>query len=152
MSTAAKLNTIIMQLFNQCHEKELRQVERFQISMSEYRGLCFLYEFPHLSVNQLAEKMQLTNSRITRIIDGLTSRGWVQRETGLTDRRINHLFLTSEGKKLAQALFQHRLESHRQILAHIPATDHESMLLYLEKLNAAMKLWLSEAPSKGPSF
>jgi MarR family 2-MHQ and catechol resistance regulon transcriptional repressor len=112
--------------------------------MSEYRGLCFLYEFPNLSVNQLAEKMRLTNSRITRIIDGLTSRGLVRRETSITDRRINNLFLTAEGTKVAQELFQHRLEMHQQILVHIPEADHESMLYYLEKLNDAMRFWLNE--------
>ena len=85
---------LIAILFSNCQVKESRFVSEHSVSVVEFRAMRTLNEFKQLTVNQLADKMSLTSSRITRIIDGLVSKDIVNRESSTTDRRVYDLSLT----------------------------------------------------------
>jgi DNA-binding MarR family transcriptional regulator len=53
---------------------------------------------PDLSQQELAARLGLAPSRLVAIVDDLEERGWVNRERGTTDRRVNRLVLTEAGQ------------------------------------------------------
>jgi DNA-binding MarR family transcriptional regulator len=56
----------------------------------------------------LAEKLILTASGVTRLLDGLEKEGWVDRASCPSDRRVTYAVLTDEGyAKLRQASDSH---------------------------------------------
>jgi DNA-binding MarR family transcriptional regulator len=65
------LADIVFRLFTNCQKKEERFVSNYEISAVEFRCIWFLNEQKETSVKELAQKMSLSSSRITRIIDGL---------------------------------------------------------------------------------
>ncbi len=140
---SAKLADIIGRLFVNCNEKENRHVAKYGVSIVEFRCLRTLYEHESLTVNQLAQKMSLTSSRVTRIVDGLVRRELVNRETGETDRRVYNLSLTNAGDNLAKKLIQNYNKIHEQIMKNIPLEYQSSMIQVLEQLNHAVEDWLS---------
>ena len=103
-SYSMQLADITSALFTNCTEKENRHVAKYDISIAGFRCIKILYEIKEITVNQLAQKMSLTSSRITRIIDGLVAKNLVHRISGTNDRRIYNLSLTDKGNKLAENL------------------------------------------------
>lgn len=53
---------------------------------------------PGLSQQELAGLLGLPPSRLVAIVDDLEERGWLVRERGTTDRRVNRLALTDAGR------------------------------------------------------
>ncbi|MFZ5518837.1 MAG: MarR family winged helix-turn-helix transcriptional regulator [Candidatus Zhuqueibacterota bacterium] len=140
---SVKLAEVISRLFVNCNEKENRHVAKYGVSIVEFRCLRTLYEHESLTVNHLAQKMSLTSSRVTRIVDGLVRKKLVNRDIGETDRRVYNLSLTGAGMDLSKKLIRDYQKIHEQIMQNIPAEYQKSMIQVLEQLNHAVQNWLS---------
>ena len=80
-----------------------RQVEcvlaESDLSLAQYRLLALLEERPEVA-SVLADKLTVSRPSVTNVVDGLVSRGLVERAHDTGDRRrVNHV-LTSEGRKV----------------------------------------------------
>ena len=134
---------LIAVLFTNCQEKESRFISEHSVSIVEFRTMRTLDEFNQLTVNQLAEKMSLTASRITRIIDGLVSKEIVNRQSSTTDRRVYDLSLTEKGKNQIIKMKEDYAKIHREILSIIPDEYYDTMVEGITKLNDAVERWLN---------
>lgn len=143
------LADITARLFANCNEKESLHATKHGISTVEFRCIRILAEKKQLSVNQLAQEMSITSSRVTRIIDGLVAKKLVRRVIDKADRRVFNLSLTPKGEKLAQQCIDEHIKIHEEIIRNIPAIYHQSMIELLEKLNQAVEAWLDK---QGTSF
>ncbi len=137
-----QLADITSKLFNNCQAKEMRYATKHGVSIVEFRCLKILHESEELTVNQLAAKMSLTSSRITRIIDNLVSKELVHRVSSLNDRRIYNLSLTLKGNELAIKMIHDYTKIHENILNAIPSDYQKSMIHALINLNEAVEKWL----------
>ncbi len=134
---------LIAILFSNCQVKESRFVSEHSVSVVEFRAMRTLNEFKQLTVNQLADKMSLTSSRITRIIDGLVSKDIVNRESSTTDRRVYDLSLTDYGKNEITIMNEDYSKIHKEILSIIPDEYYDTMVEGITKLNDAVERWLN---------
>jgi MarR family 2-MHQ and catechol resistance regulon transcriptional repressor len=141
---SVQLADITSRLFANCQEKEYRHATKYGISIVEFRCIRVLVETEPLTVNQLAQHMSLTSSRITRIVDGLVDKKLVSRMTGESDRRVYYLSLTKKGKELARNLIQNYIKIHDDIIKSINKEYQPIMLDALKKLNDAVENWLSD--------
>lgn len=139
-----ELAEITARLFANCHEKESRHAAKYGLSAVEFRCVRILSEKGQLTVNQMAQEMSLTSSRITRIIDGLVAKKLVNRVSSKNDRRVFNLSLSSKGEKLAQVCIKEHVQIHEEIIKNIPEEHHQSMIEMLKKLNEAVEAWLEK--------
>ena len=142
-SDCVQIADLIAVLFTNCQEKESRFIAEHSVSIVEFRAMRTLDEFNQLTVNQLAAKMSLTASRITRIIDGLVSKGFVNRQSSTTDRRVYDLSLTEKGKNQIIKMNEDYAKIHREILSIIPDEYYDTMVEGITKLNDAVERWLN---------
>jgi len=141
---SVQLAEISTRLFSNCTEKENRHVAKFGVSSVEFKCMRTLSDQQRITVNQLAKRLSLTSSRITRIIDGLVAKKLVVREGGESDRRVYFLSLTPSGKKLSEQLIASYQKIHEEILANIPEQYQNNMIESLEVLNRAVENWLNK--------
>jgi DNA-binding MarR family transcriptional regulator len=141
---SVELAEITSQLFANCNEKESRHATKYGVSIVESRCIRKLREKKQLTVNQMAQEMSLTSSRVTRIIDGLVAKKMVVRESGENDRRVYNLLLTPKGEKLANDLIQDHIKIHEQIIDNVPEKYHHLMIEILQQLNKAVEAWLEK--------
>jgi DNA-binding MarR family transcriptional regulator len=66
-----------------------------------------------LPMRELAQRLWCDASNVTGIVDRLESRGLVERRTAPEDRRVKHLVLTEQGRRLRQL-------HHEALTAHLP--------------------------------
>jgi DNA-binding MarR family transcriptional regulator len=78
------------------------------LTINEYEALLLLShaEDNHMRRVDLAESLQLTPSGITRLLDGLRERGFVDRATCSSDARVAYAVLADAGRAKLEAASQ----------------------------------------------
>jgi DNA-binding MarR family transcriptional regulator len=93
---------------------------------------------------EIAERMRLSQSRLTRIMDGLVKKGYMNREIDKSDRRNMKLSLSRRGKILSKKVNDAFIDIHSEILKEIEVTKHESLITTMEHLDRAVEKWLNK--------
>jgi DNA-binding MarR family transcriptional regulator len=88
--------------------------------------------------------MQLSSSRLTRILDGLVRKNLVAREIAPDDRRVVQVRLTDRGVSTRHDLNSQYLQTHVDIMHLLPDEPWESVIMAMEKLREAMTEWVKE--------
>ena len=92
---------------------------------------------PNISVKELAAILRLDKSGISRTVEELVRRKYVERKTSEEDRRYVVLNLTSDGKKRFEKIEKDMNRKFRQILERIPVDKRTEVIDALEIYNQA---------------
>jgi len=76
-----------------------RALQEKQTSVAEWVLLRELYEREQTSPGELADSLGLTRGAVSKIVDKLDTKGWVQTETKEGDSRFRLLSLTRAGQR-----------------------------------------------------
>ena len=74
-----------------------------------------------MAAGDLAKRLGLSSSRLTRIIDGLVAKRIVKESTGGKDRRIVEIQLTPEGVHTRDQLILVYVTVHQDIISLLPS-------------------------------
>ena len=88
-------------------------------------------------VSSLASEARVTKGAMTRLVDGLETRGWVVRERAEDDGRRVLVVLTADGKKEAKRLHRLTERSISTILEGIPKADRDQVVRSIQLLRKA---------------
>ena len=138
---AEKMADLTYKLLENCTEKQEYIAEKLNLSISEFRCLRSFYIDTTLSVKELASRMNLTSSRLTRIIDGLVAKNFVTRTINAEDRRVMDVALTKDGFSVTRRLNTDYVSIHEQILDKIPQNSRAAVIRALDDLSNAMSAW-----------
>ncbi|WP_028612338.1 MarR family winged helix-turn-helix transcriptional regulator [Paenibacillus harenae] len=109
----------------------------FSMSLSQVFALQEL-EKETLTVSELAEKLQLERSSVSRLVDGLVKGGFVSRELNENNRREVILSLTDKGLSSIRKLREQSVEFYNNILEKMSESDQvqffESFKTFTESL------------------
>lgn len=109
------------------------------ISVSEAHALMELSRDAVVSQSELAARLGLEKSTVSRLVSQLAARGWVMRERDPGDGRALRLTLSEAGHRAAAALAAARREKFARVLERIPADERETVDRALEVLVEAMR-------------
>ncbi|NNG26991.1 MAG: MarR family transcriptional regulator [Ignavibacteriaceae bacterium] len=142
--TAERLASLIFNLLPRCQEKELWLAEEHGLFLAEFKCLRLFGSDDNLNNKEIAKRMNLSPSRLTRIIDGLVQKGYMQREIDQKDRRNMKVSLSRRGKSLTSKLDKAFVNLHSEILQDIDSSQHESLIVAMENLYLAIEKWLQK--------
>lgn len=109
------------------------------VSVAEAHALMELARAAPLGQNDLATRLQLVKSTVSRCVGLLEARGWVERRRDPHDGRAVVLWLTDGGRHAAAQLAAARQAKFARVLEHIPFEEREQVLLTLTTLVEAMR-------------
>jgi DNA-binding MarR family transcriptional regulator len=138
---AEKMAEVTFRLLDQCQEKQERIAKSVGLTTAEFRLLRTFRDATDLNVGELARRMELSNSRLTRILDGLVEKGVVVREISHQDRRVVRVKLTDRGGDIRASLTERYVSTHQDILNLLPEGTIEGVITAMEKLAGAMQEW-----------
>jgi DNA-binding MarR family transcriptional regulator len=139
---AELIANLTFSLLAKCQEKENRLAEQHGLFQVEFRCLRLLGLDEKLNNKALAKRMDLSPSRITRVIDGLVKKGFMIRVIDKDDRRNVVVSLSRRGKNLSNKLYSAFIRIHSEILEEINVSQHKSLTKAMSSLNSAMEKWL----------
>ena len=141
---AAKLADLTFKLLANCQEKEARLAEKYGLTQSEFRCLRLFNKNDVLNNKQIAERMNLSPSRLTRIIDGLVAKNYIIRQIEPSDRRNMKVELSKRGKVIVQKLNDAYVKIHQEILEDINKSQHKPLISAMENLLVALQKWIAK--------
>ena len=90
-----------------------------------------------LPISHIGDRLSITKSNMTPLIDGMEQKGYISRKASLTDRRIINIVITPEGEKyLADTLT--RLDD--MLIQQNPSITVEEGLKALEAVSTLLDL------------
>lgn len=108
------------------------------VSVSEAHALMELARAAPLSQAELAARLRLEKSTVSRLVGQLAGNGWVARERDPGDGRAVRLRLSERGRKAASELAVARRERFARLLEQIPEDEREPVQRALAVLVEAM--------------
>ncbi len=109
------------------------------MSVSTAHAICELMTSGSLHQGDLATRIGLTTSTVSRLVDQLQQKGWASRrdDPASSDKRLRLVHLTEAGEGVAQTVLGARAARFDRLLASIDPTKHGQVLESLHLLRAA---------------
>jgi DNA-binding MarR family transcriptional regulator len=101
------------------------------VSASEARALTELLAAHGIAQGQLAALLGLEKSTVSRLAAGLESKGWIRRGRDEQNHRYVRLYLTPQGRAVADRLWQAWQSRQARILAGLTAEERAGLALGL---------------------
>ncbi len=109
------------------------------LSVSEAHALLELARSEPPTQTELAARLQLEKSTVSRLVGQLVERGWVERERDGNDGRALRLVLTERGARAETEIGEARRRKFNAVLARIPAAERGGVLRALDVLVEATR-------------
>lgn len=122
-------------LKKKCVERESEIKKKLGLSEAEYQGLQCVDEDEKITCQIFSERMNLSVSRGTRIIDRLFRKGYFDRKDCSEDRRCKNIGLTPSGVEIKKKIEEIDKDCEKKLTRHFS----EKRLITLKKeLNRLM--------------
>lgn len=108
------------------------------VPIAEAHALLELSRSPHLTQQELAERLNLSKSTVSRMVSILDDRGWIQRRRSEHDARALELRLTDAGSAAAADLAEARGAKMGRVLSKVPNSERAAVLAALDTLIEAI--------------
>ena len=144
IKNAELLGNLIFEILPICKKKETELADEHGLFQAEFKCLRLFEVDGNMNNKEIAKRMRLSQSRLTRVMDGLVKKGYMKREIDNSDRRNMKLSLSRRGKNLTNKLNDAFIEIHSEILQDIDISQHESLITNMEHLHSAVEKWLQK--------
>lgn len=105
-----------------------------RMSVSEAHGIAELHELGPLSQQTLGTNLRLQKSTVSRLVDQLVERGWVERIADAADGRVSLVRLTTVGRRRADRLASARRRRFADLLAPLTVSERSTISMSLTRL------------------
>lgn len=140
-SLVKKFHSEMIDLIKKYQFRDRNTMASCGMSVSQCYILETLNRFGPLSMQQLADKMHLSISTMTRVIAPLIAQKFINREEDPGDRRIKIVQLTEAGNEMFISSWKNVMESEKMIIESFPLENREILVEFLQKLNKAFGNW-----------
>lgn len=96
-------------------------------------ALVIIQRYPTITVDLLAQYLQLSQSGAARLVERLVNQNLVERHQG-KDRRFIHLRLTLAGKRMFEEIQQAKVEGVSNLLKPLTIQEQHQLLTILSKM------------------
>lgn len=104
------------------------ELDRFDMTISQYALLCFIHHSPGLNMTRLAKLTGHRSHGITVPVERLIATGYAERHIHPSDRRQILIYVTHKGRSLAESLEKNIETDLKKIFQDLSQTDIEAWL------------------------
>lgn len=114
------------------------QNQGFDITPEQFLVLDTLWDDGVQSQQEIAIKLSKDKNSVTKLIDALEKKNYVQRVAYKQDRRLNLIHITESGQKIKDKVTEIALEATNSIIRDIPIQDLDTFIKVLTKMSDNM--------------
>lgn len=133
-----RLFELILAVKRKCQRNEEQIQEELGLSQAQFSALIVLEDGQEISGSEFAERMALSPSRGSRVLDTLVVDGYAKALPGPRDRRAIVISLTPKGRRAKQRILDHMETCERRICGGLDEESVEQVIRALESLNAIL--------------
>jgi DNA-binding MarR family transcriptional regulator len=114
--------------------------DNFDITLPRFDLLAQLDRTPDgMTLGELSQRMMVSNGNITGLVDRLVGQGLIHRRPSSTDRRVQIVRLSAEGRRFFRAMARENAEWIGEIFADLPPDDIATLMAMLAKTKASAR-------------
>lgn len=113
-------------------------IDRFNLSVTEWRVMAVLGRYPDLSANDVAERTAMDKVAVSRALSRLIDAGRVLRNTADSDRRRSVLRLSTAGRRIYEQVVPLALDFEDKLLTHLTDDEQAQFDRLLNKIASAL--------------
>lgn len=118
---------LVIKIKQQCQKTEEKIRREFNLSSAEYNGLLAIKPQEAVLCHVYSQKMGLSPSRGSRVIDKLVKRDYLVAEKVTGDRRSTQVSLTKQGIALHKKIKQRMKNCEKKLLAHFSVRQQRNL-------------------------
>ena len=134
---ALKLFVVLARANRTLMEHAKRDVERSELSQTEFAVLEVLYHKGQLTIGEIGERVLLTSGSMTYVVDKLEKRSLVERRPCPEDHRATYIALTAEGRRLIGRIFPGHAAAIERASTALTAEEKRTAIALLKKMGIA---------------
>jgi len=136
---ASRLQALINEMVKCCEDRKIYENQKFGLPYAEIKCLLLFQGERYLTVKSIASRLDVAKSRVTKLVNGLLSKGYVERIDDPKDTRVKLISLTQAGQRKIQEVEAFHLSLHKKLIQCIDPEDRGELLSYLEQLRNGME-------------
>lgn len=133
-----KMSEPILQILNElkrkCISNDCLAMETLGLSPAEYDFFLVYQKQRSLEIPKIATGMELSLSRLSRVIEKLVSDGYLSRQTMPDDRRAIQLTFTPKGKQMIKKVNQQRNQCEEKLIRSLNPNEIKQIEQSLKQL------------------
>jgi len=139
-NTKTKFARLSKELNTLCQKREVMTRKQQSLGRIECDLLQYLHDLnTAICMNDIAEKLNVSHSRITRLIDALVDKGLVERLASRRDRRSWLAKITKKGRTVAGESIQDLIKIQDRLIEMFPSENIDEIfnhvMIYLTTYN-----------------
>ncbi|GGA17737.1 MarR family winged helix-turn-helix transcriptional regulator [Psychrobacillus lasiicapitis] len=138
-NNALKLFVVLSRAHKVIHECTNQFFQENGLNPTEFAVLELLYHKGKQPLQQIGNKILLASGSITYVVDKLEGRGYINRVSSPTDRRVTFAEITDEGTAFMDELFPRHEEQLQQLMDVLSEEEKVHMIELLKKLGLSIK-------------
>ena len=125
-------------------KRDIKELVMKGLSRAE-RLIILLYYYEEMTMKEIAEKFNISNAKVTRVLNTLVKKKFVERFYSKTDRRCWYARITAEGKQMAENTKYKLNQFQKEVLKKIPQTEIDKIYKYLKEFTDAYEQTINES-------
>lgn len=138
-SSALKLFIVLSRAHKVIHECTNQFFQENGLNPTEFAVLELLYHKGKQPLQQIGNKILLASGSITYVVDKLEGRGYINRVSSDTDRRVTFAEITKEGTAFMDELFPRHEEQLTQLMNALSEDEKVQVIDVIKKLGLSIK-------------
>ena len=127
-----------------------RLAQQFSLSHTEIQLILFLSSHPGRRIAQDIVRLRLlSKASVSRAVESLRKKGYLDCQTSETDRRSVQLTLSPKAQDVLQENRRLQQEMLSALLQDVPAEDYQTMMSVIERMNRNAARLLAVKPFNG---
>lgn len=111
-----------------------KDVKNYGLNVTEFGVIEALYHRGKMSIKSLLEKVLITNSSMSYVVEQLIKKQYIKKERSAEDGRSYLLSLTDEGHDLMERAFKQHKKNMRTIIDCLSPKEEEQLREYLKRI------------------
>ena len=116
-------------------KKMYEAIENLKLSIGQPKVFDFLKDHDESIQKEIAVGCQIEPASVTSILLTMEKRGFIERRSINDNRRSHYVFLTEEGKRIANLVREAMLKVEEQVLENFTIEEKELLIKLLKKAN-----------------
>jgi MarR family 2-MHQ and catechol resistance regulon transcriptional repressor len=131
--------THLMRVYNKMNKHSMDQLKCSHVTTAQFEVLAQLTGAPGISQQELSEKLLVTKGNICGLLDRLEEQRLVERRPDPEDRRSHRLYLTQEGRELADRIIPEHEDFIQEHMSTLSDEEQRTLLALLRDLDRSLE-------------
>ena len=139
LTQSLKLFIVLSRAHKAIHESTNQFFQKNGLNPTEFAVLELLFHKGRQPLQKIGNKILLASGSITYVIDKLEKRGFINRVSCPSDRRITFAEITTEGEAFMATLFPEHEKQLHEMMSALNQDEKDQAIVLLKKLGLSIK-------------